>query len=218
MKPNKKLGDIFTTTFIGLERDVLAIAENGDIKEEDHITATLFTLARERINKLSDDNQAVTHGLQITARQFNGRGRNSDESFIGADGAVGLRVKLGGVEIQKFCIFQAKKATQKKFDQHAANQRELMLRCTPDSFFLVYSPKDIKFLSAFLVEKDDKFADLPAKSFASFNQDFFNCFIGDHFFGFPDLPYRHPWRYLPYDYPTAKNNLIIEVSDEERKA
>lgn len=214
-KNDKYFGDLFRPVFSDVVRDTLAKIQDGNTREEDHITSTLFTLAEERVNKLSAGDLVAGRGLKITARQFPGRGRNSDESFIGADGAVCLRVKLNDLEIQKFYLFQAKRSTQKQFDERAAKQRDLMLHCTPDSFFLIYSPKGINVLSAFLVEQRDKFSELPTKSFVKFNEDFFNCFIGDHFLGFPDFSYGRPWRKWPYNYPTAKNNLLIEVSEKE---
>jgi hypothetical protein len=188
---------------------------NGDINEEDHITTTLFTLAQERINLFGEriGTQGTLDKLTISARHFQGRGSGSDEFFSGADGAVALHIRLASLEIQKIYLFQAKKSTQRKFNDHAITQRDRMLRCSPDSFFLVYSPKDIKFISAFLVEEGNKYTDIPRKGFVEFNQDFFNCFIGDHFNGYPDLPYSRPWRYWPYDYPPAKNNLFIEVTE-----
>lgn len=219
MKPSKKIGNIFKPIFLGLEQDILARVKDGDVKEEDHITTTLFTLAKERIDKLATETIGANGAgeLQITARQFTGRGRNSEESFIGADGAVSLHVRLGDLEIQKFYIFQAKKFGPKsKIDARAVTQRQRMLECSPDSFFLIYTPSKMYYVSAFMVGQDDKLSDLPSKGFNEFNQDFFNCFIGDHFLGFPDLPFRRPWRYGPYDGPVAKNNLIIEVSDKKQ--
>lgn len=213
----KKFGDFFEPILQGLESDVLLKAEGGDIKEEDHITTTLFTLMEERLNGRAATNlvDKAGDGFTLSARQFTGRGRRSEESLVGADGALGLRINVGGLQIQKFFLFQAKKFDAKsKFDSRAASQRKRMLECTPDSFFLVYTDKKIYWVSAFLVEQGDKLSDLPSKSFTEFNQDFLNCFIGDHFFGFPDLPYGRPWRYWPYDEYPAKNNLIITISDK----
>lgn len=214
---DKHFGQLFSPVFSDLERDTLARVTTGNVQEEDHITSTLFTLAEERINRLGEElgTTISSSSLVIKARQFQGRGTKSDEFFSGADGAVVLRIKLGSMDIQKVYLFQAKKSTQWKFDDHAVTQRDRMLHCTPDGFFLIYSPKAIKVISAFIVEKDDKYTDLPNKSFVNFNEDFFDCFIGDHFNGFLDLPYGRPWRYWPYDYPPAKNNLAIVISERE---
>jgi hypothetical protein len=210
---DKHFGKLFGTIFSGLEHDVLAKAKSGDIHEEDHITSALFERAEERINLFAEEMSTndQLNRLTILARHFQGRGAKSDEFFSGADGAVVLRIRLASLEIQKIYLFQAKKSTQKKFNAHAITQRDRMLRCTPDCFFLIYSPENINFVSAFLVEEGDKYIDLPHKGLTEFNQDFFNCFIGDHFNGYPDLPYSRPWRYWPYDYPPAKDNLFIEV-------
>ncbi len=210
---NKKFGDLLASTLGDLEQDVLAKVKNEHIVEEDHITASLLTLLEERINYVSK-NADTESSFKVTARQFSGRGRSSQESFTGADGALGLRVNIGGVEFQKFFIFQAKKFGPKsRLDARASAQRQKMLECTPDSFFLIYTDSKICWASAFLAEQGDTLAVLPTKSFSEFNEDFFNCFIGDHFFGYPELPYRHKWRYWPYDEYPAKHNLLVTITD-----
>ncbi|MBI2047890.1 MAG: hypothetical protein HYT27_02010 [Parcubacteria group bacterium] len=216
--PTKKLGEIFEPIFVGVEKDTLDRMKDGDKREEDHITGDILTRIEERVNG-HDFN-----GLRVRARQFSGRGPNSDESLTGADGA--LIVEAPDLELRKFFIFQAKKQT--KFDERAIEQKWRMLACTPDSFFLVYGKKQFQFVSAFLVSVNDKLGDLPTKSFSELHKDFFNCFIGDHFFGFPPLPFHRPWRFWPFwdefrdfakfpkDLPLAKKNLLIQINKHEK--
>ena len=211
--PTKRIGEIFEPIFMDVERDASAKILNGDKKEEDHITGDIFTRLEERIN------QQEFGTMRVHARQFSGRGPNSDESLTGADGA--LIVEAPELELRKFFIFQAKK--NPKFDERAIEQKWRMLSCTPDSFFLVYGKKQFQFVSAFLVSLNDGLEDLPTKSFSELHKDFFNCFIGDHFFGFPPLPFQRPWRFwaffeefrdftkLSKDSPLAKNNLLIQI-------
>ena len=67
-KPSKHLGDIFSPTFSKLESDTLAQVSDGNIREEDHITSTLFTLATERINVLGEQlsSRGDANALTIT--------------------------------------------------------------------------------------------------------------------------------------------------------
>lgn len=125
----KKFGDIFKETFRGVESDVLERISKRDFQEEDHITNTILTRIEERIN--SEKNATP----QVRARLFSGRGRNSTESFTGADGSLILEVPNLG--IKKYFIFQAKKfkSDSDKFDKRSMEQKRKMLLHTPDSFF-----------------------------------------------------------------------------------
>lgn len=218
--PTKKLGELFEPIFNNVEEDVIDLISKGDFKEEDHITGTVLTRIEERINNHSFND------LQVCVRQFSGRGPNSEESLTGADGA--FIIDAPNLEIRKFFIFQSKvfKSSSSKFDEHAIEQKWRMLACTPDSFFLIYTKANFQFISAFLPGLNDKLFNLPTKSFSEFYQDFFNCFIGDHFFGFPRRPFPHPWRFWPFegypdypkltkDLPLAKKNLLIQIERYE---
>jgi len=220
----KKLGDLFSKVFDEVEEDVLKNIAQGNKKEEDHITGEVLTRFEERINGRD------FNGLTVTARQFSGRGPNSDESITGADGA--LILEAPDFELRKFFIFQAKKfMSESKFDDRSVQQKWRMLACTPDSFFLIYTPEKFYWVSAFMVGLNDRLDDLPCKNFSEFNQDFFNCFIGDHFFGFPPLPFYKPWRFFPFwdeyefrkfmkfpkDLPLAKKNLYIRIMKRNKQ-
>lgn len=222
-RPDKKLGKIFNQIFLSVEKSIVEKIEKGDRKEEDHITSTLFTLLEERINGFNHSS------LKISAKQFPGRGANSDESITGADGALILDINLDGLEFKKTVLLQAKKffQTKDKFDDRSIHQKYKMLSFTPDSFFLVYQKKKVSFVSAFLVGSGDKLNQLPSKRVTSFLEDYFNCFIGDHLIIFPPHPFRHPWRYwllleeLPRYFKfddkmsMAKNNLLIKIEDSK---
>lgn len=211
--PTKKLGEIFLPVINEIEPNVLNQIDKGNIKEEDHITDSIFDKIEERID------QKKFTGLSVNVRRFSGRGPGSEESANGADGALILQIP--DLKIKKFFIFQAKKFKNEraKFNKDAIAQRDKMLACTPDSFFLVYTPDKFYFVSAFMVGLNDCLLNLPSKSFLEFHNDFFNCFIGDHFFGFPNLPLKSPRRLSSLsdkeDLPLAKDNLLITIEDEK---
>lgn len=185
---------------------MLELIDNCSRVEEDHITSTVFTIMEERINN------SKVEGLKIQAKQFQGRGNNSDESVSGADGALFLHVKLHNTEFEKFVLLQAKRFKTKsaKFDKRAVAQKDRMLLWTPDSFFLVYGHNGFQFASAFAVGLNDKLTELPTKNFPEFLKDHFNCFIGDHL-----------WRFCPFfdkrrDYEKlAKHNLSIQIESSD---
>lgn len=214
-KINKAFGNICSPIFDGIEQDVVYRIKSKDRVEEDHITTTAFTILEERINNYQ------ASGFRIRARQFPGRGPNSEESIFGADGALILYVNLENIEFQKIVLLQAKSFNKpsSKFDNRSIHQRYRMLSITSDSFFLVYQKDRIDLVSAFLVGFGDRLAKLPIKTFSDFLKDYFNCFIGDHIFDYP-------WRFIPWidsfrdfsklaeRWPLAKNNLSIRIEDE----
>lgn len=219
-KESKKLQKVIKKIFADVEKETLERIENGNRNEEDHITTTIFTLAEEKINN-GDFGE-----FRLQAKQFSGRGPNSDESITGADGAVILDAKFQDTEFRKFYLFQAKKFSKdSKFDERSIDQKHKMLAWSPDSFFLVYTPDKFCFVSAFLVGLNNKLSNLPIKKFTAFHEDFFNCFIGDHSLRFPwflpdFLRYWH-WEFrrefigvakFNEKNPLAKKNLLIEVS------
>ncbi len=222
-KSTKRLGDFFQGVFKGVENSILERIASGNRIEEDHITSTFFTLLEECINSLRPEK------LTITARQFPGRGPNSDESIVGADGALILDVKLHNVEFRKIILLQAKIFLngKAKFNELAVEQKHKMLYFTPDSFFMVYQKTGIKFVSAFLVGAGDRLSQLPLKRASEFLRDYFDCFIGDHLLVFPPDFWRRPWRFWPVweelrpflkgdeKTPIAKINLLIEVRSKE---
>ena len=161
----------------------------------------------------------------MSATQFSGRGQYSEESIVGADGAVILDVKFKNTEFRKFYLFQAKKSIKSfKFDEKSIDQKYKMLFLCPDSFFLIYD-KRFYFIPAFVVGLRDGLKKLPRKDFIKFHKDFFNCFIGDHSVRLPWLPFFFPLhRYWHYPFwedfadfykfnklPLAKDNLLIEI-------
>lgn len=220
---NKKLGNIFKEIFSSVESDTIAKLNEGDRVEEDHITSTVLTLLEERVK------EHTFSGLFVRARQFQGRGPNSDESITGADGALILDVKLKDTEFRKFYIFQAKNFKYKntKFDERALDQKHRMLSWTPASFFLIYTPRNFCFISAFLVGLNNRVNKLPSKRFIEFHKDFFNCFIGDHFLRFLFFPFCIPRRRSRFGpelgpsskfiekRPIAKRNIQIDISQSE---
>ena len=105
---NKKLGELCSFIFDDVEKDILEEVGRGDLKEEDSITSNIFALLKERVNKNDIE------GLNLRAREFAGRGSGSEESIIGADGALVLNVQLENVGFTKFCLLQAKKFKDKK--------------------------------------------------------------------------------------------------------
>jgi hypothetical protein len=222
-KLNKKIGYKLRDIFVSVEKDTLARMSDDTRTEEDHITTTLFTLLEDRINKQEEND------WRITARQMTGRGANSEESITGADGAVILNIKLDDVEYTKCFLFQAKNFLKSKsrFDNHAIEQKHKMLNFTPDSFFLVYTKDKISFISAFPVAVNDTISNLQTKKFVSFFEDYFSCFIGDHFLTSTILVLPLLRRHWPewhdfYDFKKlygfdkdimiAKNNLFIKLS------
>jgi hypothetical protein len=218
-KTSKKLHKTIRQIFADVENDALRRIEHRDRNEEDHITTTIFTLAEEKINNGSFGK------FRLRARQFSGRGPNSDESITGADGAVILNATYQDTEFRKFYLFQAKRFSEKtKFDERAIDQKYKMLSWSPDSFFLIYGPNKFSFVSAFIVGLNNRLKDLPTKNFTTFHEDFFNCFIGDHTLRFPWFPPSFP-RHWHWEFwrefknvakfneknPLARKNLLIEV-------
>ncbi len=221
-KFNKKLGDLFTEIFTGVEETVLHHINDGSREEEDHITSEVLTLLEERINNRSNKG---LDGIRVWASQFSGRGPNSNESVTGADGALILEVPC--LELRKYFVFQAKKfrvGERSRFDERSIEQKWKMLAYTADSFFLVYTPERFYWVSAFMVGLNDKVRDVPCKNFSEFCQDFFNCFIGDRHWH-PQFPW---FRTLPSKIqhellsafkkiefteksPLAKRNLCIRI-------
>lgn len=171
---NKKFGDLFAQISEGIEKEITDKISLGERVEEDHITSTLFTLLEERINSTNSD-------LSIRATQFSGRGKNSAENILGADGAIVLDVDCANTKFKKIILLQAKKLkTHSKFDLHAISQKYKMLAISPDSFFLVYDTSHFRLISALIVSEGDEINNLPAKSLSLFMKDFGDCFIGDN--------------------------------------
>lgn len=216
---NYRFGNYFLKDIKEAEDEIIRKITEGQRIEEDHITCTFLDLLESAVNKPRQKE------FVIKTYQFSGRGPKSLESITGVDGAVTLDVKLPGCEYRKSYLFQAKKlkSINQQFDRNAIKQRNKMLSLSSDSFFLVFSPDKIKFISAFIAIFKTKYRSLPYKSLPTFHRDFFNCFIGDSFarrpFNYSKIPpkYRHIFDYLPNnakfinEVPIAKHNLVIAI-------
>lgn len=223
MKKSTKFGEIFSKAFGNVQHEILDRIISGDRVEEDHITSTLFTLLEEEFKKYSDS------GYTIRANQFQGRGRNSSESLYGADGALILNARLPEVEFTKIVLLQAKKSTKKPFviDEDAIKQKNNMLSITADSFFVVYEKARVRVYSAFSIGDGLRVDDLPSKPLDDFLEDFFNCFIGDNKFHYPQTLMNRLWGFGPWppwyrdfarlieEVPIAKDYLSVYIENQE---
>jgi len=221
----KNIGSLFSDAFKSVEADVIGKINKGYRIEEDHITTTVFDLLEERVK------DRFWEGINVEMKQLPGRGKGSEESLTGADGSVILTIPLKNSVFQKFYIFQAKKDFdgRKVLDKDAIKQKEKMLLFASSCFFMIYDRRKISFISAQVVDLNNRFSTLPTKRFVAFHRDFFNCFIGQPISSIASLimplpmpappapPISAPLFYMPTEInmdvynQIAKKNLFITI-------
>jgi hypothetical protein len=137
------------------------------------------------------NNAEIHKNCKISVTTF----QKIQENHVGADLAIVLDMRIGGKNISKAFLVQAKVA--KKNYSHSfghthaevysptlINQCENMLKITSDAFVFVYSEKGLYCIPAFQIILNNsptvKTTEVSFKNTAMFFQNFFDCFIGDH--------------------------------------
>lgn len=184
------------------EAGLIEEIRSGEVVDEPSITNRFL----ERVKTLLEVRGAGYEGIRFYAHTLGDRGNNSPEHRFGADFCVVLNVSLNGFDIRKGFLGQAKhesswisvqgtSASNQELDRRASIQVRLretsklaqlqtqawnMLRLTPASFVIVYSPRGFAVVPASSVKAIRRSSEIQGLSVGRFFRQFFACFVGDN--------------------------------------
>jgi hypothetical protein len=157
-------------------------------------------------------------GIHWKAKTLTDRGRQSQESKLGADFLGVLTIDLLGFRVMKGFFAQAKlirrsgKWTKASEFERLQEQCKKMLNVTPDSFVFIYSKRGIKIVpaSSVLGTSAENINLLSNRTIGRFFTEYVECFIGDPKINAPTIEqfYDVAKRY------EVRQGLYVHASDE----
>jgi len=188
---------------------------DGTVNQEPHFTDRMLARIEDAVN------EAPNTRARWRARTLTDRGRNAEESVLGADFHGTFEVFSSEIRVAKGFLAQAKllepSATLPSRDlSRLREQCQRMLDLSPDSFVFLYSTKGVRVASAASVTSatNGVIDDLGTKTIAEFFLDHFKCFIGDPRLGHPTivdrLMYYPPLRPLERLTPSALRITVLD--------
>ncbi len=169
-------------------RRTVSALEEGRIEQEPAFTDRMLGAIEETMHGFE------SNGVIWQAKTFTDRGRNAQETQIGADFAGILSIDLPGFKVKKGFLAQAKLL---KMDysfppyefERLKQQSELMLCYSPESFVFFYSVRGVFVVPAISIvnsEPRNPF-EFYSKSITRFYEEHLESFIGDQRLTAPNI-------------------------------